>query len=450
MRRQASVASAMLAVLAFAGTTTTAQTFSVDDNPTMPLTGYPGFGFGAEDPYGMGLPPVAAGRCGPSPTLLHPATGPFIDGEPLWVPMPGGPPIADCMPPNGIYTDAFSADHQTMDPTWVMLPRLVFSVDRWTDGFAGFPLNIEYINNQQAGDVYMTVPKPHPGNFVGTLGAGPFAGFLPTAFMPGPHALWYDESYFGLTPGLGAGFTLPPAVPAPPVVIGSHDNLDSFNTWPANKLDVNGDMANDFDVFFSIAPDEAVLAGMSAADIFDVAAGAGGSPLIPYAPSFTMGLDMFAGYGSDDIDALVVWDNGAPLGPAWGGPGGEPAIDYALFSLSNGSQSLFILQGMGVPCDGSTVFFTDFTGAFAVYSWGADMSIIDLPMGDPFANIDALEVFDCYADYNQDIQINTLDVLRYLNDWAASNPRADCNQDGAVNTVDVLCFLNLWNAGCPY
>ena len=55
----------------------------------------------------------------------------------------------------------------------------------------------------------------------------------------------------------------------------------------------------------------------------------------------------------------------------------------------------------------------------------------------------------CPGDWNADGSVNTLDVLAFLNDWAAADPRADVNGDGTVNTLDVLAFLNDWNAGCP-
>ena len=35
------------------------QTFGLDDCPVFPIVGPPGFGFGAEDPYGMMGPPLA-------------------------------------------------------------------------------------------------------------------------------------------------------------------------------------------------------------------------------------------------------------------------------------------------------------------------------------------------------------------------------------------------------
>lgn len=55
---------------------------------------------------------------------------------------------------------------------------------------------------------------------------------------------------------------------------------------------------------------------------------------------------------------------------------------------------------------------------------------------------------DCRADFNNDGVANSLDVLAFLNAWAAGDPRADYNGDGDINTLDVLTFLNVWAAGC--
>ena len=54
----------------------------------------------------------------------------------------------------------------------------------------------------------------------------------------------------------------------------------------------------------------------------------------------------------------------------------------------------------------------------------------------------------CPADFNGDGSVNTLDVLGFLNAWAAGDASADFNGDGTVNTLDVLAFLNAWAAGC--
>jgi hypothetical protein len=58
-------------------------------------------------------------------------------------------------------------------------------------------------------------------------------------------------------------------------------------------------------------------------------------------------------------------------------------------------------------------------------------------------------ITDCYADFNGDGAVNTLDVLAFINEWSAGGGVAvDCNCDGVINTVDILCMLNKWVAGC--
>ena len=73
-------------------------------------------------------------------------------------------------------------------------------------------------------------------------------------------------------------------------------------------------------------------------------------------------------------------------------------------------------------------------------------------MGPPteidFASIAVQGGDECVADFNHDGTVNTLDMLAFLNAWAAGDPSADVNGDGVVNTLDVLVFLNLWAAGC--
>lgn len=59
-----------------------------------------------------------------------------------------------------------------------------------------------------------------------------------------------------------------------------------------------------------------------------------------------------------------------------------------------------------------------------------------------------ISVAGCAADFNIDGQVNTQDVLAFLNAWSVGDPVADLNTDGVVDTLDVLAFLNLWSAGC--
>ena len=58
------------------------------------------------------------------------------------------------------------------------------------------------------------------------------------------------------------------------------------------------------------------------------------------------------------------------------------------------------------------------------------------------------DILYCEGDWNGDGSTNSIDVLAFLNDWAAGSEDADFTDDGIVNTQDVLAFLNAWNAEC--
>lgn len=354
--------------------------YSLDDNPSMPISGptVPPY-LSAEDPYGFGLPALLAGAIGPSPSL---AFG-YTDADILLG------PVGFLVPPHVInfgpyqHLDALSGIHTPLvDPRQSFL-EVHFSVDRATTGFPGSGLFTQATNNQQPGDIYVsTASFLHPQVFVGTLTppvGGPvptFSGVLPTAGGGGSNILLIDESVFGLTAGNGVGVTVPPTTLCPAATPGSHDNLDAYNLVPPS-LDIDGDRINDVTYFHSTPPVEGVLTGTQPGDIVRVLPG-GASAV--YSLSATLGLDSL-GIGTDDIDGLVLWDG--PDGP-----------DFALFSLSPGSASVTALSG-GVPAiDAATIFFTDFSGLFAVYAYGSDLGVD--PAGplsqNVYANVDALAV----------------------------------------------------------
>jgi Tol biopolymer transport system component len=56
----------------------------------------------------------------------------------------------------------------------------------------------------------------------------------------------------------------------------------------------------------------------------------------------------------------------------------------------------------------------------------------------------------CLADYNADLELDSIDVVYFLNDHQAGVMRTDYNEDGVLNSLDVLDFLNLWTAGCTH
>ncbi len=55
---------------------------------------------------------------------------------------------------------------------------------------------------------------------------------------------------------------------------------------------------------------------------------------------------------------------------------------------------------------------------------------------------------ECFADYNGDGEVNTIDFIAYLNDFVRRDPEADCDGDGITDTRDFVCFLNAWTSGC--
>ncbi|TWU29655.1 hypothetical protein [Bythopirellula polymerisocia] len=374
----------LAALLCFTGSDAAAQSISLDDNPM--LMG--GFGKGAEDEFGFAAAPALT----PSPSLG--ALGAPIDGN---VFTPGIPAILEHTP-NGGYIDAFS----TNKPIPLALPggpvpaiTLQFSVDRLTTGLPGSAVLTESGFVQQMGDIYTsTATFPHPVIFAGMPHpAIPFLGPLPSAGVGGSNTLLIDESAFGLTTAVGI---VPPGVFAGPLGTGSHDNVDAFDfrSLVPDPLPLfPGAGVYPVHSYFSIAPDEAVAVGASAADIFDTAAFASGTAPTPFATSLSMGLDSL-GLNTDSIDALVMFDSGLVGGPENGGPGGEPGRDFALFSLAPGSASLGTAVG-AAPKSASDVFFTDFTGSFSVFAFPGDLGLPAGLPGFPFqnqSNIDALEI----------------------------------------------------------
>jgi hypothetical protein len=393
--------------------TLTAQSFSLDDNPFAPVGGAPffappGIGFGAENPFGIpvaGYPPGLAPSASLFPGIL--AAPNLGDGAILSPsPLPGAlPPIVQHPGPNGYYVASMSSNKAGLGGPLSIL----FSVDRMSVGLPGTAVAAEAAVTQAMGDIYSTtVSFAPPGAFAGGLvsvglpALPSFAGFLPGGPPVGGNALVINQGLpapgipgFGLMNGLG--MVLPPGAPAPPLFPDLHDNVDGFDTA---MFEVTGDGFFDANHYFSVYPAEAAALGfISSADLFLAPAGAPGAVPIPFAPSFTLGLDMLGPHPivgtpfSDSVDALVMWDNGIP-GVL------EPGLDYALFSLGTGSASLGALAGL---VNDSDVLFTDFTGVFAVYATAASLGLIGDPAGGffprpfaglagPFDGLDALDV----------------------------------------------------------
>lgn len=351
-----------------------AQVFSLDDDSSASVVCAPVAGFrSSENPFGL---PAIVGPYGPSPSL-----GLFglLDSDLLTA-----GPVAHIGLPPLCGVDAISANHVTFVPPNL---RIRFSIDRKTSGLAGTASLAQYNRRQQPADIYdNTIVLPHPCNFVPLPAGGPFRGALPpTGAGVGNNLLVFNQGGFGLIPVIG------PAVFGPAFGNGTHDNVDGYNDMPNPLLDTDGDGVTNFNLYYSLPPATAAGLGVSPAAIFDLPAGVAGpaAPVPPFAPAPRIGLEMMG--GRDDIDGLVVWDRNLPLGPFWGGPGAEPGVDCAIFSLSPGSASLAALNGAGFPVNPGTIFVTDFSGGFAAYLYSNSLGLTS-PFGPAAINVDALEV----------------------------------------------------------
>jgi hypothetical protein len=349
--------------------------------------------------------------------------------------------------PDGVYNDSLSNNTQDNG----LNTRLRFSVDRLSQGMPGTAVNTQWALNQQPADIYLSTDYYFaPGGFVGFPGPIGYGGNL-FAWIFGPtlNTLVYDDSFFPLLSGFAP---IPPNVMAPPIGPGSHDNIDQFDR---QTLDANGDMVTDGWMYFTIYPDEAAMGfpPLSAADIFDVAPNApGGVANLPFAPGPSMGLDMIGGPNTDSIDALIMYDNNIQGGPAFGGPGAEPGIDYALFSLAPGSMAL---AQWGL--DSADVFFTDFRGSFFLYAPAVSLGLRPLPGGEPGHggdNVDALDPplepcpWDCDLSMGfPDGVVSVTDFLALLAQWGQVGTSCDVD-GGGVGVTDFLAMLAFWGP-CP-
>ena len=437
----ASIAVVLLCVGSASGQIGVGPSFSLDDNPAMPITSPPGFipGYGAEDPYGWGTygGPIWA----PSPSL--PAI-PAMDAE-ILVPPPGMPfPVPHVVmsllygQPFG-YVDAVSRDSDKSLNIGSF--HLSFSVDRISKGIAGSAVGSEWAFNQQPGDIYRTqLQFQHPVNFAPILPmVMGYNGPLPTAGAAGgTNFLVVDESQLNLTAGNPPGILVPPGVPCPPIMRGTHDNADAVEF---QVFDVDGDQNTDTWMYFSVAPDEMLVSMLMPQDIYCVPPGLPAGAATQYADGFIdIGL---IGWESDNIDALVVWeDPNAPPGVV------DPGMDYALFSLSHGSVSL---NQWGLT--ESDILFTNFTGAFWLFARGGQLGLMDAPGMMPGDNVDALETL-YPGDANLDDCVDGLDYVVWSNNYSPGVLgkgwlQGDFNGDGTVDGLDYVAWSNNYQMGCP-
>lgn len=319
--------------------------FSLDNRPRSPIgadQGQLGAGNGQEDPFGTLL---NSPWIGPSPTL---ETG-LSDADILAVDN-SLPKLHVSRPENTNYIDAMSSN--TTGPVGDF--RLLFSVDRASRGADGSGVQHQFLLNQQPGDIYESLQAfAHPSSLLGELPQN--SGYVnrENPFPTASNRRVLDDSQLGLTAGMGIGQTIGPDDPAPPIEAGTHDSIDALDAF---SLDGDNDRTTDVPMYYSVNPDQSELSPnqyASASAIHLLNPESQGPEL--FAPAPALGLDL-QGPNTDDVDALILFDNGT-VGVL------DPGIDFALFSLSPGSQSLTSHQ-----ITAADLFFTDFKGSFTIFA----------------------------------------------------------------------------------
>lgn len=204
-----------------------------------------------------------------------------------------------------------------------------------------------------------------------------------------------------------------------------------------------------------------VAADGEAGDHFGYAVAAGGSLGAIGAPGD-------ADNGADSGSAYIFsrdangWAQDAKVLAAEGAPGdrlgssADITADWAVVGAPG--YQLFEYNGAVIPFhhDGGAWVQTDPVAQDSTVEFGASVALSSHSMivGDPLGDASGeasgagYTFYSCFADFNLDGVVNTLDVLAYINAWASMDYRADCDGCGSVDTIDFLCFLNQWVTGC--
>ena len=315
-----SAAGAFLVLLLAAGSASAAPFFSVDwDSPQLGLNAFD---------QGDILTPQGTGQI-PSPAVVI-----FSGAGGL-----GVVPNNAANPVREVDAISFGLEPQLTQST---NQRWSFSVDQYAFGRPGVPAfsvtteGAGGTKQQAAADVYFTNTAAGPVPVSNGVNTGRFDGDGNlTAGFPAP--------------GLNLREPNPPQVPQP------GDNLDA--------LDLEGPPTTNYPVYFSldsafIDPQTSIANSGTAADQgFQggdvlVTTAAGGPPSV-YASASVLGLNLNGVPDSDDLDALVLWENGdgvfqIPTAPySW--LGGNPT-DMLLFSVRRGSNLIGTLDSiLGIP-----------------------------------------------------------------------------------------------------
>lgn len=380
----------------------------------------------------------------PNPCIVVPA-GPGGLGLPAYA--PGNPPGV----PGFVEVDALSYGRdQRLRRTPAQIYRWHFSVDEFAAGvpFAAPDVFSEGAagNQQASADLFRDagvgsgpwcVSPLATGNtaVIDGDGLGAFGGPGLGLFEPNPFAAG--------VPDLGTNIDAldidtPVGVPTFPVYFSlDGQNLDPLEGIPGtNSAGVNG-LGSGADVFVTMA--------------------AGAFPVV-YAPANALGLD-FNGFNTDDLDALVLLENGdGVFQPPTGLYSWLPVTgtDMIFFSLRRGSATLGAIDSLcGLPIAEGDILAPPLVagGPPAIWVPAEALGLQTVRAG--FNRDDELDALDTSCripgDANGDGQVNGTDLGLVLGNFGCAGPPpcpGDVNGDGLVDLTDLATVLASFGVSC--
>ena len=330
--------------------------------------------------------------------------------------------------------------------------RLLFSVDEFATGLPLPPMpnvSSESPVGDGAADAYMSLGMSVPA----PVGPGLF----------GRHVGFQDGD--GLASGSGyayPGVGLIEPIAAFPGPIDTGDNIDALDAVQPTATPTLGWLFSLDSAFFD--PFEGVPnSGSAVAHGYvggDVLIGAAGGPLL-YAPAAALGLDLVGGPDSDDLDALIVNENGVPgyqishQPYAWI----TPNVDMLVFSVRRGSAVIGMPDSiLGVPIEEGDLLVPPLPPAaggvspypgilFSAESLGLATvrSTTAFPFGDDLNAADSINqlLFDCDGDGIEDAVAIAMGTVPDVNMNGIPDP---CEAPTSIGTP--FCFCTVADAPC--
>lgn len=380
----------------------------------------------------MLLPSAGVGALGPlTQPCIFLTGGPGGLGLPLHGPCLGTPPGIPC----AVEVDAFSGGLDAIPASSSPQGHYWYSADKFAMGIGGMPVPPNIVSEgagvamEGSADVYVDLGLP-----VGPM--APFAG------APGTTAI-LDGNGFRSTatdyayPGLGLLEWNPLT---PPPYLG--DNVDALNAEEFGQFPFGKFFSLDsafIDPLTGIPHSGSALAhGFVGGDVL-VTVGAGFPGV--YAPAAVLGLDMAGGPDSDDLDALIIWENGIP--------GYQPSMspndwiggstDMLLFSVRRGSALIGMPDSIfGMPIEEGDILtrrvppssggVSPFPG---IYMAAENLGLQTLRSGFPLA--DDLNAADYVRSPMNDCNGNLIEDAIDI----ALGTESDCNQNGLPDSCDI-------------